>query len=108
MIMLSFELTGSAIWDAFTNSILGIFAPAKDAIGDAMGNFYDAVVAALTIIVEQVTGTVANVKAVFEVLFTSLNIVSSLHPYIWAPIASCMLIVILVALVKTMLGWGNV
>ena len=107
MILLSFELTGSSIWDTFVNSMFGIFAPVKDTIGDAMGNFYDAVVAALTIISDHITGTIHNIEAVTEVLFTSVNIASGLHPYIWAPIASSMLIVILIAIGKTVLGWGN-
>ena len=107
MILLSFELTGASIWDMFVNSMVGIFAPVKDTIGDAMGNFYDAVVAALTILIEHITGTARNIEALTEVLFTSVNIASGLHPYIWAPIASSMLIVILIALAKTVLGWGN-
>lgn len=96
---------------SFNGSILEGLVGAGTSIGnlviDTASNFYDSVVNFLTLTWDFISGTTANVSAVIRIIFTTIFVSNTIQPFIWAPIAASMTIVVLVAVVKVILGWGN-
>lgn len=101
----------SALIPSFDGSILGGLISAASGLGnlvvDSTANFFETIANFLSMFWDVVQGTFANTGALLRTIFTAVSITNTIQPFIWAPIAASMTIVILVAVVKLILYGGN-
>lgn len=101
----------SSLIPPFFSEVLDGFLGAAGGLGnlvvDGAANFYDSVINFFTMFWDVIQGTFANTAALLRTIFTAVSITNTIQPFIWAPIAASMTIVILVSVVKLVLGWGN-
>lgn len=101
----------SSLIPSFDGSVLGGLISAAGGLGnliiDSTANFFVTIGNYLSMFWDVVQGTVANTGALLRTIFTAVSVTNTIQPLIWAPIAASMTIVILVAVVKVVLGWGN-
>lgn len=73
----------------------------------SVGNFFDAVYSFLSAMYDFISRMASDVLNFFNLLVKVETLPLLLQNYIWSPIAACISVICLVAIIKVALGWGN-